>query len=115
MAYFDAAKEMVRIKQARPGVAVHIRLGGSKTCRNESDNQRNGEASETGLAGSYAVWAVTNGSSPGGDIRVACSEMAQTEIPASAIQRVQVMAETCLLFAGRTTLQHTLLSLRLSQ
>ncbi|CAM9209280.1 unnamed protein product [Scytosiphon promiscuus] len=87
--YFDAAKEVVQKKQARSGVAVHVRLGGSNTCSSEFKSQWSSTDDQAGLAGSYAVWAMTNGSTAGGAIRVACSEMAQTEIPASAVQRVQ--------------------------
>lgn len=92
-AYFDAAKEVVQKKQARPGVAVHVRLGGGNNWNDEAKHRRDTGANRTDLSSSYAVWAVTNGSSPGGFVRVACSEMAQTAIPASAIQRVQVTTE----------------------
>lgn len=173
--YLHAAKNLVQTKQARPGVAVHVRLGGDDNDGGDKDKDKQGGsgASKTGVASSYAVWAVTGGwvirlvsarvrslfgarvdflciagvvstyvllhrrrifrwySAPcvlmemGADsvyrfylrvtccllsaiwlcwravflaagrnacgvVRVACSEMAQTEVPVSAIQRVQV-------------------------
>ncbi|CAM9209356.1 unnamed protein product [Scytosiphon promiscuus] len=90
-AYFDSAKEVVQNKQARSGVAVHVRLGGgnNNNCSDESRHRKDAGSKRTDLSSSYAVWAVTSGSSPGGVVRVACSAMAQTAIPASAIQRVQ--------------------------
>lgn len=81
-AYLHAAKKVVQNKQSCPGVTVHVRLGGdSKNVGRPSNN-----------SDSYAVWAVTAGRSrnSSGAVRVACSEMAQTEVPMSAVQRVQV-------------------------
>lgn len=85
--YLEAAKKAVRTKQSRPGVAVHVRLGG--------EGDKGGTpGDESSVASSYAVWAVTAGrdadSNARGVARVGCSEMAQTEVPISAIQRVQV-------------------------
>lgn len=82
--YLHAAKRVVEEKQARPGVAVHVRLGGKKASSgvNKDDN--------TDIASSYAVWAISSGRETCGKVRVACSEMAQTDIPRYAIQRVQV-------------------------
>lgn len=82
--YLQAAKGVVGAKQARPGVAVHVRLGDKKS--------NSGVANEdsTDTACSYAVWAISSGREACGLVRVACSEMAQTDIPRSAIQRVQV-------------------------
>ena len=81
--YLHAAKGVVEAKQARPGVAVHVRLGGEK------NNTRGDKEGSTDIAGSYAVWAISSGRAACGLVRVACSEMAQTDIPKSAIQRVQ--------------------------
>lgn len=80
--YLHAAREAVREKQSRLGVPVHVRLGGGEGT-GDADQQRDS-------AGSYAVWAVTHCRDHRGVARVACSEMAQTEVPRSAIQRVQV-------------------------
>lgn len=82
--YLHAAKEVVEAKQARAGVAVHVRLGGKK------DSSGADKDENTGIASSYAVWAISSGREACGLVRVACSEMAQTDIPRSAIQRVQV-------------------------
>lgn len=87
--YLHQAKEVVQAKQARPGVAVHVRLGGGNSGGDQADG--GGDAMDT--ANSYAVWAVTAGRDACGVVRVACSEMAQTEVPRSAVQRVQVRAE----------------------
>ena len=81
--YLHAAKEVVQAKQTRPGVAVHVRLGGIV-------DQEGGHINIIDHAGSYAVWAVTAGRETCDAVRVACSEMAQTEVPRFAIQRVQV-------------------------
>ncbi|CAB1105361.1 unnamed protein product [Ectocarpus sp. CCAP 1310/34] len=82
--YLQAANTMVRSKQARPGVAIHVRLGG------KNEDGGGGASTSNGNNNSYAVWALTTGvSSASGDVRVACSEIAQTEIPASAIQRCE--------------------------
>eukprot|EP00904_Undaria_pinnatifida_P000346 jgi/Undpi1/10311/HiC_scaffold_28.g12762.m1 len=80
--YLHAAKGVVEAKQASPGVAVHVRFGG----KNNSgvDKEEN-----TGIASSFAVWAISSGRETCGLVRVACSEMAKTDIPKSAIQRVQ--------------------------
>lgn len=83
--YLHAAKEVVQVKQARPGVAVHVRLGGGNENGDDDDDMES--------AGSYAVWAVTAGRDTGGVVRVACSEAIQTEVPRSAIQRVQVKVQ----------------------
>lgn len=91
--YLQAANTMVRSKQARPGVAIHVRLGGKNGDGGGGGGKNGGGGASTsnGNNNSYAVWALTTGvSSAAGDVRVACSEIAQTEIPASAIQRVQV-------------------------
>ncbi|CAB1100122.1 unnamed protein product [Ectocarpus sp. CCAP 1310/34] len=82
--YLHAAKDVVKAKQASPGVAVHVRLGDAG-----SKNNGNVEAATTSVAGSYAVWAITVGCHSAGVIRVACSEIAQTKVPIPAIQRVQ--------------------------
>eukprot|EP00903_Cladosiphon_okamuranus_P006465 g6325.t1 len=93
--YLHAAKNVVQTKQARPGVAVHVRLGGDDHDAGDKDKDNEGGSgtSRTGVASSYAVWAVTAGRSACGVVRVACSEMAQTEVPVSAIQRVQSKEE----------------------
>ncbi|CAM9504228.1 unnamed protein product [Ectocarpus sp. 12 AP-2014] len=93
--YLQAANTMVRSKQARPGVAIHVRLGGKNDDGGSSGKDGGGGASTSnGNNNSYALWALTTGaSSAAGDVRVACSEIAQTEIPASAIQRVQCEEE----------------------
>lgn len=85
-AYLHAAKKVVQNKQSCPGVTVHVRLGG--------DTKNGGRPSNN--SDSYAVWAVTTGRSrnSSGAVRVACSEMAQTEVPFFAIQRVQVGCAT---------------------
>ena len=80
---------MVQEKQARPGVAVHVRLGGSYGGVGQEDDP----IDNMDCTGSYAVWAVTAGRDACGVVRVACSEMAQTEVPRSAVQRVQVRHE----------------------
>ena len=82
--YLHEAKRVIEAKQARPGVAVHVRLGGKKAGSgvDKDDN--------TDIASSYAVWAISSGREACGLVRVACSELAQTDIPRSAIQRVQV-------------------------
>lgn len=87
--YLHAAKGVVEAKQTRPGVAVHVRLGGNK------GSSGAGEGDNTGIANSYAVWAVSSGRETCGLVRVACSEIAQTDIPKSAIQRVQVSYPLC--------------------
>lgn len=84
--FLHAAKEVVETKQARPGVAVHVRLGGG----NAGDVQKDSEGSSMDRAGSHAVWAITAARDTGGGVRVACSEMAQTDVPRSAVQKVQV-------------------------
>ncbi|CAM9512220.1 unnamed protein product [Scytosiphon promiscuus] len=96
--YLHAAKKVVQNKQSSPGVTVHVRLGGDT-----KNGGRPGNNSD-----SYAVWAVTAGrsrNSPGA-VRVACSELAQTEVPMSAIQRVQQSEEEALaaLVKARCTL-----------
>ena len=83
--YLHAAKGVVEAKQARPGVAVHVRLGGKKASSGVDKDDDN-----TDVASSYAVWAISSGREACGLVRVACSEMSQTDIPRSAIQRVQV-------------------------
>lgn len=82
--YLHAAKAVVEAKQARPGVAVHVRLGGKKR------NSGVGKDDSTDIASSYAVWALSSGREVRGLMRVGCSEIAKTDIPRSAIQRVQV-------------------------
>lgn len=79
------------MKQARAGVAVHIRLGGTPGDIGEeqgSDEKKTRDAT----GGSYAVWAITTGRESGEvqEVRVGCSENEQTEVPRSAIQRVSV-------------------------
>ncbi|CAM9323331.1 unnamed protein product [Ectocarpus fasciculatus] len=88
--YLEAAKKAVQAKQSRPNVAVHVRLGG--------EGDKGGTPGEkSSVVSSYAVWAVTAGrdadSNARGVARVGCSEMAQTEVPMSAIQRVQCEEE----------------------
>lgn len=90
--FLNEAKEVVQARQARPGVAVHVRLGGG----NSMCDQEYNEGNATDTAGSYAVWAVTVGRDACGVVRVACSEMAQTEVPRSAVQRVQVCSIGCI-------------------
>lgn len=82
--YLHAAKAVVEAKQARPGVAVHVRLGGKKR------NSGVGKDDSADIASSYAVWALSSGREARGLMKVGCSEIAQTDIPRSAIQRVQV-------------------------
>ena len=84
--YLHAAKEVVRAKQARPGVAVHVRLGDISI----GVDQEYGQIDSIDRVGSYAVWAVTADRETCDVVRVACSEMAQTEVLRSVIQRVQV-------------------------
>lgn len=57
--YLQAARNVVQARQARPGVAVHVRLGGDDNGGGEK--QGGSGASRTGVASSYAVWAVTGG------------------------------------------------------
>ncbi|CAM9742455.1 unnamed protein product [Ectocarpus sp. 4 AP-2014] len=88
--YLEAAKKAVQAKQSRPGVAVHVRLGG--------EGDKGGTPGhKSSVASSYAAWAVSAGRDAGsnarGVARVGCSEMAQTEVPVSAIQRVQCEEE----------------------
>ena len=86
--YLHAAKVVVQAKQARPGVAIHVRLGDISIGVDQEDGYI---IDSIDRVGSYAVWAVTAGRGTTYDVvRVACSEMAQTEVPRSAIQRVQV-------------------------
>lgn len=89
--YLRAAKEVVQAKQARPGVAVHVRLGGGT----DGGVGKDGRSDRVDSTDSYAVWAVTAGRDTCGVVRVACSEMAQTEVPRSAVQRVQVRNNCC--------------------
>ena len=84
--YLRAAKEVVQAKQERPGVAVHVRFGGGSG----GVGQEDGPMNNSDCAGSYAVWALTASRDDCGVARLACSEMAQTEVPRSAVQRVQV-------------------------
>lgn len=55
--YLDKAKAVVQMNQVRPGRAVHVRLSGET----DGSNTRRGgdEISRTGVASSYALWAVT--------------------------------------------------------
>lgn len=86
------------MKQARVGVAVHIRLGGALENSGSGDEHEDGRGAggqsntlpggQTG--GSYAVWAITTGRDDKGEVRVGCSGNEQTEVPRSAIQRVSV-------------------------
>lgn len=55
-AYLNAAKNVVQQKQARPGVAVHVRLGGDT---DGGEKEGSDGVSRNGVASSYAVWAVT--------------------------------------------------------
>ncbi|CAM9988984.1 unnamed protein product [Ascophyllum nodosum] len=87
--YLHAAKEVVRAKQARPGVAVHVRLGDISI----GVDQEYGQIDSIDRVGSYAVWAVTADRETCDVVRVACSEMAQTEVLRSVIQRVQCEEE----------------------
>lgn len=82
--YLHEAKGVLEAKQARPGVAVHVRLSAKKG-RSDVDKD-----DSTDIANSYAVWAVSCGHEARGLIRVGCSEVAQTDIARSAIQSVQV-------------------------
>ena len=84
--YLHAAKEVVRAKQARPGVAVHVRLGASYRGGDHEDGPLDG----SDCVGSYAVWAVTASQDTDAVVRVACSGTAQTQVPRSAVQGVQV-------------------------
>ncbi|CAM9493474.1 unnamed protein product [Ectocarpus sp. 12 AP-2014] len=81
--YLHAAKDVLQDKQDSPGVAVHVRLGDRGSAANDD------KGVTTSVASSYAVWAITAGRHSTGAIRVACSEMAQTNVPISAVQRVQ--------------------------
>ncbi|CBN75502.1 expressed unknown protein [Ectocarpus siliculosus] len=81
--YLHAAKDVLQKKQASPGVAVHVRLGDSGSAA------KGDKGVTTSVASSYAVWAITAGRHSPGVTRVACSEMAQTNVPMSAVQRVQ--------------------------
>ena len=49
--YLHATKEVVQVKQARPGVTVHVRLGGSSS----GVEQEGGPADVMKCDGSYAV------------------------------------------------------------
>lgn len=55
-AYLNAAKTVVQQKQARPGVAVHVRLGGDTE---GGEKEGSDGVGRNGVASSYAVWAVT--------------------------------------------------------
>lgn len=85
--YVRRVKAIVEVKQARPGVAVHVRLGGTDAATVDEWGRTYRSGSN---AGSYAIWALTSGRDDAGDVRVGCSEAAQTEVPRSAIQRVSV-------------------------
>ena len=87
--YLRAAKEVVQAKQERPGVAVHVRFGGGGG-GGGGVGQEDGPMDNSDYAGSYAVWALTASRGDYGVARLACSEMAQTEVRRSAVQRVQV-------------------------
>ena len=101
--YLHATKEVVQKKQARPGVAVHVRLGGISVGVDLGD----GHIDSTDRTGSYAVWAVTTGRHDTCDVvRVACSEMAQTEVPRSAIQRVQVRLQVYKVWMHMSPIRH---------
>lgn len=97
--YLQAAKAVVRARQSRPGVAVHIRMGGK--------SGGGGSAiKSSGSAGSCAAWAITilpgRSTSASGTVRIACPANAQTEVPASAVQRVQVGCGRGALFGCKT-------------
>lgn len=55
-AYLNAAKAVIQEKQARRGVAVHVRLGGDTDVQGKEGSDG---VSRNGVASSYAVWAVT--------------------------------------------------------
>lgn len=84
--YLHAAKNVVQTKQARPGVAVHVRLGGDDS--DGGDKQGGSAANRTGVTSSYAVWAVTGGcvcrlvrlrSAPKVCSRISCVEVCTSE------------------------------------
>lgn len=86
--YTRAAKKIARARQAGQGVAVHIRLAANKTGTKNGTN--GGNVVGTGIAGSYAIWALTTGQENDEFVRVGCSETTHTRVPSSAIQRVSV-------------------------
>ncbi|CAB1114600.1 unnamed protein product [Ectocarpus sp. CCAP 1310/34] len=81
--YLHAATDVLQKKQGFPGVAVHVRLG------DRGSAAKGDKGVTTSVANSYAVWAIMAGRHSAGAVRVACSEMAQTTVPISAVQRVQ--------------------------
>ena len=83
--YLHRAREIVQDSQAQIGVPVHVRLAGGIG----DDNRGSGNLNRA-VDGSYAVWAITSSRDKDKVVRVACSEMAQTEVPRSGIQIVQV-------------------------
>lgn len=83
--YLDRAREIVQDSQAQIGVPVHVRLAGGI-----GDDSRGSGNLNRSVGGSYAVWAITSSHDKDKVVRVACSEMAQTEVPRSGIQIVQV-------------------------
>lgn len=84
--YLQAADVVAREKQARPDTAVHVRLGGENACNNGNRDKPDNNTTHD----SHAVWAVTATGAVGTRVNVACSRRAQTQVPLSAIQRVQV-------------------------
>lgn len=83
--YLHRAREVVQDSQAQIGVPVHVRLAGGLG----GDSRESGNLNQA-VDGSYAVWAITSSRDKDKVVRVACSEMAQTEVPRSGIQVVQV-------------------------
>lgn len=55
--YLRAAKLVMRKKQERPGVVVHVRLGGD--AEKSSKKEGNNEKSKPSVANSFAAWAWT--------------------------------------------------------
>lgn len=86
--YVRAAKRVVQVKQARQGVAVHVRVGAGTEDTDSSASQ--GSVPSNDNAGSCAVWALTTGRDAAGYARVGCSEGVQTQVPRSSIQSVSV-------------------------
>lgn len=73
--YLHSAKNVVQTKQARPGVAVHVRLGGDDNDNGGGSKKGGSGAGRLGVASSYAVWAVTGGWSGLGCQVVACGRL----------------------------------------
>ena len=89
--YLRRARGVVQDCQAQVGVPVHVRLAGGSNEEDGSNKEDDGSSTlQRDVASSYAVWAITLSHDTHKVVRVACSEMAQTEVPRSGVQVVQV-------------------------